>query len=132
MREQYSVLWNGREVGLARIQRQGLYCHIQCEFVAQIGEMYVLYAQTGDESQRLGVPILCGNAFVLNTRIPIKRFPQNIQGIYVIRKQDEGVSAECLLVEGKAVSDLRHLMEKKLNFTEGGVFLIDTCINRHK
>ena len=72
----YDVLRGGEKIGKAEVRREGLYYRFRC--VCQLtGEViYRLTAVWGEKQINLGIPIPCGDAFYLDTKIAASRLGQ--------------------------------------------------------
>ena len=131
MDEIYSVTLEGRQVGSARIRREGLYCRVNCTCEIGEGKVSTLYAAGHGETLRLGIPAPKNGSLCLETKIPAKRFPQKIDEIYLLEKGKEKQSDGFLLKEGESVSGLENLMQSKLQFTLNGAQLITEDVTPH-
>ena len=70
----YEIRLGDRPVGTAAVTREGLYYRFQCR--CRLETDSVCKVEAGDV--RLGVLVPEGEEFVLNTRLPIKRFPEKL------------------------------------------------------
>lgn len=73
MQENYHVILGNKQVGKVRIIKQGLYYRLICRFYATCSEVYHLYAIIDERQEKIGVPVLDGEGFVLDKMIPFKR-----------------------------------------------------------
>lgn len=128
----YSVTCKERQVGTARIDKEGLYCRVRCTCEAGDGKVYILYAVGDGEPVRLGIPVPVEGTLRLETRIPIKRFPQTIRQMYLVEKDKEESHSAALLKEGAPVADIANLMQAKLLITPDGAELVTEGVSRHK
>lgn len=69
----YEVLLGGQSIGKAQVERQGLYYRFSCRCRFSGEVIYKLEVTCGDRTESLGIPVPEGGAFVLNTRVPVKR-----------------------------------------------------------
>ncbi len=76
MTECYDVFLGQQAVGKVYVDIQGLYYRFRCRCRLEGGAICALTARRGDAQVHLGIPVPAGDAFVLETRIPVKRFPQ--------------------------------------------------------
>lgn len=132
MDQTFSVTCHGRQVGHARIHREGLYCRVTCTCETGDGSVYILYGAGDGDTVRFGVPVPRDGVLYLETRIPVKRFPQRIEEMYLVEKGKEKSDTGVLLKEGAPVAGLEKLMGVKLKFTPDGPALISDGINPHK
>ena len=72
------MLWD-KSVGTVRVSREGLYYRFVC--CCHLIEDTVCRVTAGSES--LGVLIPMGEDFCLDTRLPVKRFPNGIQPFHL-------------------------------------------------
>lgn len=73
MEGNYQILMGGKEVGTAKVIRQGLYYSFDCR-CALSGEVICRVTVTcGEKTHSLGIPVPEGGAFVLRTRLPVKQ-----------------------------------------------------------
>ena len=70
---EYEVLLGGQRIGRAIVDRQGLYYAIACRCRLSGEVVYKVTVSCGEKSESLGILVPEGGAFVLTTRIPIKR-----------------------------------------------------------
>ena len=124
MDKEYSVELEQRQIGSARISREGLYCRVVCTCEMREERVYILYAEGCGETLRLGIPAPKGGKLCLDTKIPLKRFPQKIDEMYLLEKGKENSKRGILLKEGEPVSGLENLMHSKLQFTPDGAQLV--------
>lgn len=75
MEENYAVMYRGEQVGKLQMQKQGLYCRIQCRCQLPGDDIYRLKMLTGDDSTHIGVLVPEGDGFLLDKKIPAKRIP---------------------------------------------------------
>lgn len=131
MDEEYSVQLDQRQIGSARISREGLYCHVVCMCEMREERVYILYGEGCGETLRLGIPAPKDGKLCLNTKIPLKRFPQKIDAMYLLEKGREKPKEGILLKEGEPVPGLENLMHSKLQFTLDGVLLVSEKVSPH-
>lgn len=67
------MLWD-KPVGKVEVRREGLYYHFYCRCQVEIDTVCRVMA----DKENLGVLIPVGNGFGLETRIPAKRFGENV------------------------------------------------------
>lgn len=80
MEGNYQILMGGKEVGTAKVTRQGLYYSFDCR-CALSGEVICRVTVTcGEKTHSLGIPVPEGGAFVLRTRLPVKQLGEGQLG----------------------------------------------------
>ena len=70
---EYEILLGGQGIGKAKVDRQGLYYAISCRCRLSGEVVYKVTVSCGENTESLGILVPEGGAFVLTTRIPIKR-----------------------------------------------------------
>lgn len=70
---EYTVFLGGQSIGKAMVERQGLYYCITCRCRLSGEVVYKVMASCGETTEDLGILVPESGAFVLTTRIPIKR-----------------------------------------------------------
>ena len=75
MEEHYAVMYRNEQVGKLQIQKQGLYCRLQCRCQLPEDDIYRLRMLAGEDSTHIGVLVPEGDGFVLDKNIPAKRIP---------------------------------------------------------
>ena len=80
----YDIRLAGQTVGQARVHREGLYYYFSCKcgFTGEV--MYKITVSCGDRTELLGTPVPENGSFLLNTRIPVKRFGQGRPVFYAV------------------------------------------------
>lgn len=72
----YDIFRGGEKIGKAQIKREGLYYRFRC-CCAITGEViYRLTATCGEKTENLGILIPDGDAFRLEKKLPVSRFPK--------------------------------------------------------
>ena len=75
MEDNYAVIYRGEQVGKLQMQKQGLYCRLQCRCQLPGDDIYRLKMLTGEDSTHIGVLVPEGDGFLLDKKIPAKRIP---------------------------------------------------------
>ena len=75
MDENYAVMYRNEQVGKLQMQRQGLYCRMQCRCQLPGDDIYRLKMVQGKDSTHIGVLVPEGDGCLLDKRIPAKRIP---------------------------------------------------------
>ena len=73
MRQTHHIYSGNEPIGVASIQRQGLYWHIRCSCKLTGTVIYKILAGNGIREESLGVLVPEGEEFMLETKIPVKR-----------------------------------------------------------
>lgn len=76
MTECYDIFLGSQRVGKAYVDRQGLYYRFRCRCRLASDVICRLSACRGGEEVHLGIPVPVSGEFVLDTRLPVKRFPE--------------------------------------------------------
>ena len=83
----YDILLGGRAIGRATAQRQGLYYLLDCR-CSLSGESMFCIAVTGSaNTENLGILVPEDGAFVLRTRLPVKRLGEGPLRFEAVPKQ---------------------------------------------
>lgn len=85
----YPILRGGETIGQASVEKKGLYYYFFCSCDLSGEVIYRLMVSCGDRSESLGVPVPEGDAFVLNTRIPVNRLGQGEITIRAVPKHGQ-------------------------------------------
>lgn len=75
MEDIYAVMYRGEQVGKLQMQKQGLYCRLQCRCQLPGDDIYRLRMLSGEDSIHIGVLVPDGDGFLLDKKIPEKRIP---------------------------------------------------------
>ena len=70
---EYEVFMGGQPIGKAVVERQGLYYSISCRCRLSGEVVCKVTVSCGENTESLGILVPEGGAFILTTRIPIKR-----------------------------------------------------------
>jgi hypothetical protein len=120
----YSVYQSNREVGCAKVETEGLYCNIACTCRLNKGIIYALFAQGKSGAVRLGIPVPMGDTFVLKTRIPTKKLPNDVSSFYILENTLVSEENRMPLEEGGPVGCLTNILEAKLKISGDEAFLV--------
>ena len=88
MEGQYSVTVCGQPVGKVVVQRQGLYYLFSCRCALSEAGIYRLAVTSGSERETLGILVPKDGSFVLETKVPVKRFGKGEMVFSLIPKHD--------------------------------------------
>ena len=75
MKNEYPVTFKNREVGIAVVEEEGLYKHIQIDCKLPSGSVERAYAYAGENKIPLGVCMPRGDRFYIDKQIAISKFP---------------------------------------------------------
>lgn len=89
MEENYAVMYRKEQVGKLQMQKQGLYCRLQCRCQLPGDDIYRLRMLAGEDSTHIGVLVPEGDGFVLDKKIPAKRIPSGQLNFVVRGNRDE-------------------------------------------
>lgn len=69
------IMMNGKNVGTATVEKEGLYYRFSCKCVFDDADVHNLWVLWKDGSRRLGVLVPEGRYACLNTKVPVKYIP---------------------------------------------------------
>lgn len=72
---EYEITLNGKPLGTATIETQGLYYRISCRCLLPDKKIHTIWIRWSDGSRKLGVCVPQGQYFCLDTKVPMKYFP---------------------------------------------------------
>lgn len=73
MEGNYEILMGSKEIGTAKVTRQGLYYGFDCRCDLSGEVICRLTVTCGTKTHNLGIPVPEGGAFKLRTRLPVKQ-----------------------------------------------------------
>lgn len=73
MEETCEITRSGKAVGRARVRREGLYYCFSCRCAGS--GIFRIRVSRGGKEENLGIPLPENGGFVLETRLPVSRFP---------------------------------------------------------
>ena len=88
MEQQFPVTINGKVVGKVLLQRQGLYYCFFCRCNLSGNIIYRLIVTCDTVRENLGILVPQGNAFILNTKVPVKRIGEGHMTFILVSKHD--------------------------------------------
>ena len=86
MEGNYQVCFGKRVVGSVTVFRQGLYYRFVCRCRLTGNVICRLRVQCGSSQQDLGIPVPVGDEFMLDTKLPSKRFEKGIAEFSLVPK----------------------------------------------
>ena len=75
MKNQYPVTYKSREVGIAIVEKEGLYNRIRIDCKLPSGSVERAYAYAGENKIPLGICMPRGDRFCVDKRIAASKFP---------------------------------------------------------
>ena len=75
MAEGYDIFLGGHRVGKVYVEQEGLYYRFRCRCNISSDVICRLVASRGGREESLGIPVPAGGEYMLDTRLPVKRFP---------------------------------------------------------
>lgn len=75
MKNEYSVTYKSREVGIAIVEKEGLYNRIRIDCKLPSGSVERAYAYAGENKIPLGICMPRGDRFCVDKRIAVSKFP---------------------------------------------------------
>ena len=82
-----NILFCGRIVGKAQVEKVGLYYQFRCLCRLPTGGIYRLIVNCRGETANLGICVLANGEYVLSTKIAAKRLPTDDFTIQAISKE---------------------------------------------
>ena len=73
MAETYDIVYEGKPVGTAQVEKQGLYCTFSCRCRLPEEGFYRIHAVYADKREDLGICVPLGADFGMDKKISIKR-----------------------------------------------------------
>ena len=75
MKNKYPVTFKSREVGIAVVEKEGLYNHIRIDCKMPSGSVERAFAYVDENKIPLGVCVPRGDRFCIDKRIAVSKFP---------------------------------------------------------
>ena len=117
MDEIYAVMYRDEQVGKLQMQRQGLYCRLQCRCQLPGDDIYRLKMVQGKDITHIGVLVPEGDGFLLDKKIPAKRIPSG-ELRFVVRGSREAEVREPEKTEEKPEETPEQIQESEPDGTE--------------
>lgn len=117
MDENYAVMYRDEQVGKLQMQRQGLYCRMQCRCQLPGDDIYRLKMLHGEGSTHIGVLVPEGDGFLLDKKIPAKRIPSG-ELSFVVRGSRDAEVREPEKTEEKPEETPEQIQESEPEETE--------------
>ena len=93
LEQHYSVSYSGRVVGKITVQRKGLYYHFHCRCVPDRDDVYRVMVSCNGNAESLGILVPSEGAFILNTRLPVKRIGEGSLDFRLVPTREPTTSA---------------------------------------
>ena len=77
-------------MGKVRVEKCGLYYRFQCCCRINSDLICRLFVHCGDKRENLGIVVPMEGGFVLDTKLPVKRFPEEPMEFCLVPKLDAG------------------------------------------
>ena len=91
MAENYDIFLGRQKVGKVYVEQEGLYYRFRCRCNVNADVICRLTARRGGKEENLGIPVPSGDSFTLDTRLPVKRFPEGEFAFY-LRPKHSGLA----------------------------------------
>lgn len=85
----YDIQLAGRPVGQAHVRREGLYYRFSCKCRFDGDVIYKIAICCADRTEILGTPVPKDGVFVLDTRVPVKRFEKGKPTFFVTARHGQ-------------------------------------------
>ena len=85
----YDIFRGGEKIGKAEIRQEGLYCRFRCVCDLSGQVIYRLLATWGEKEVNLGIPVPCGDAFRLDTKIAASRLGEGTPKFLAVPRHPE-------------------------------------------
>ena len=85
----YDIFRGGEKIGKAEVRREGLYCRFRfvCDLSGEV--IYRLLVTWGEKQINLGIPVPCGDAFRLDTRVAVSKLGQGTPSFLAVPRHPE-------------------------------------------
>ncbi len=113
----YKILLDKEQVGTAEVKEEGLYYLFVCICNIKQKGIHRICVEDGINKVDLGICVPYGNEFILQTRIPKKRFLRNTFSFSLISKQKNKM--EVPVQSGMTFEKLEKLNTARLETTNG-------------
>ena len=88
MEGNYEVMLGAKSVGRVQVIREGLYYRFNCRCHIAVEAVHKLVVRCGGVSENIGVLIPVGDGFLLEKRIPVKKFSTGEPEFYLAPRHD--------------------------------------------
>ena len=125
MEGQYSVTVSGQSVGKVVVHRQGLYYLFSCRCALSGAGIYRLAVTSGSECETLGILVPKDGSFVLETKVPVKRFGKGEMVFSLISRHERSTGTFIPISPEEPFAYIARLKKSFLVLREGqpGIYL---------
>ena len=85
----YDIFRGGEKIGKAEVRRDGLYYRFRCVCDLTGEVIYRLLVTWGEKQVNLGIPVPCGDAFRLDTRVAASKLGQGTPVFLAVPRHPE-------------------------------------------
>ena len=127
MVSEYDVYMGTNVVGAAFVERQGLYFCFNCRCRLSVGSLFRVMVECDGHHENLGILVPQGGWFVLETRLPVKRFGDGVLRFFVTPKYPSGQGTFIAVYPDEPFAYLTRLKNAFLDYRNGqaGVVIKD-------
>ena len=87
----YQILMDGKNMGTADVNKEGLYYKFSCLCVPPDDKIYRIILRDGNGTRNLGVCVPDGKKYMLNVRIPVKKINGNQFEFFMVSKINDAI-----------------------------------------
>ena len=124
MEGSYGVCFGNRQVGKVTVQRKGLYYRFQCRCRLPENGVSRLRISCGKVQENLGVLTPEGDGFCLDTKLPVKRFGEEIPVFTVVPKSERAEGTYVPVYPEEPFSYISELKRAYLVRKNGGLGIV--------
>lgn len=118
----YDILFSGKSVGNAQLEKEGLYYRIRCGCKPPDDGVYRVIVSDGSNRQDLGICVPEGKIFVVNKRVPCKSLTGEQLTFYLVEKSYGEVVVP--VADGEPFEYLDQLEDAHLRVADGQAEII--------
>ena len=126
---EYPIICNNRVVGIANVERQGLFENVCCQCQGLSDEVHRVYMKFCDKTLLVGVLLPTDNAYALSKRIPTRHLGSGSPQFYTVKKDQTETGERILLQPGQPVAHLDRLRVGKLLLLGEAAYF---CVNERR
>ena len=86
---EYAIKLGEKNVGQARMEREGLYYRISCRCSLQEKGVYRILVSCGSKQENLGICVPVAEGFGIDTKIPVKRLGEGKPEFQLLPRQEQ-------------------------------------------
>lgn len=121
MEGNYPVHMGGKPVGTVNVEKQGLYYHILCSCEIPDDTVCRLMLKSKEKTEKIGILIPAGKAFLLEKRIPVKNLSTDTPEFFVSTQLDVENRMFVPICAEEPFAYLSRLQEAFLGYQDGCV-----------